>query len=80
MTEPFQFTAETNIFKALELDPRVKDALKGLGLKCVDSRGEYCPAVEVETLSDAARYHAVNLDEILDALNRLRVREKPKGS
>ena len=73
MADPYRFTAETNIMQALELDKRVVETLKGLGLKCVDKKDEMCVAAEVETLADAARYHEIGLDTILDALNRLNV-------
>jgi hypothetical protein len=65
------YTAETNIFKAIEGDERVADVLKRLGLKCIDRRGELCVAAEVETFSDASLYHEIPLERILDALNRL---------
>jgi hypothetical protein len=72
MAEPFTFTAQTRILEALELDPKkVGEALQGLGLKCVDSKGYWCAAVEVETLADAARFHEVPIESILAALNRL---------
>jgi hypothetical protein len=73
MAEPFRFTAETNIQAALEMDPRVGEALRRLGLKCVDKRGEWCVAVEVENFADAARYHEIDLERILEELNRLKV-------
>ena len=64
MEEPFRFTAETNIMQALESDKRVEEALKGLGLKCVDKANEMCVAAEVETLADAAAIQAL-MDLIL---------------
>lgn len=72
---PF-FAAETNIMNALERDDAVIVALKGLGLKCVDSSGEMCVAAEVETLADAARYHEVELGKILETLNGLDLKPK----
>ena len=72
MAEPFRFTAETNILEALELDPeKVGEALKRLGLKCVDARGEWCAAVVSETFAHAALYHEVPLEKILAELNGL---------
>lgn len=72
MVEPFRFTAQTNILEALELDPeKVGEALKRLGLKCVDPRGEWCAAVVSETLAEASLYHEVPLDKILAELNGL---------
>jgi hypothetical protein len=77
MTEPFLFTGGTNIQEALELDDRVVEALRALGLKCVDRRDEMCVAAAVETLADASRYHAIPLARILAALNDLRIIPKP---
>lgn len=77
MTEPFRFTAETNIEKALLLDDRVVKALQQLGLKCVDKRDEMCPAATVETLREAALYHEIPLERILSTLNALQIVPKP---
>ena len=65
------YTAATNIYKAIEADERVVEVLKRLGLKCIDKRGELCVAAEVESFAEAALYHEIELDRILDALNRL---------
>jgi len=77
MTEPFLFTSRTNIQEALELDDRVVQALKSLGLKCVDKREEMCVAAAVETLADASLYHNIPLEKILLALNDLGLQKKP---
>jgi hypothetical protein len=76
MTEPFLFTPQTNIQEALELDDRVVQALRGLGLKCV-LNDEMCVAAAVETLADAALYHDIPLDRILGTLNGLAIPRKP---
>jgi hypothetical protein len=75
MTEPFLFTPRTNIQEALELDDRVVEALRGLGLKCV-LKDEMCVAAAVETLADAALYHDIPLDRILLTLNDLGIQRK----
>jgi len=77
MTEPFLFTPRTNIQEALELDDRVVQALKSLGLRCVDHREEMCVAAAVETLADAALYHNIPLEKILLTLNELGLQKKP---
>ena len=77
MTEPFLFTPRTNIQEALELDERVVQALRGLGLKCV-LKDEMCVAAAVETLADAALYHDLPLDRILATLNELGISRKPQ--
>lgn len=71
MSGPFRFTAETNLQEALDLDPRVQEEFRRLGLKCND-----CAAAIAETVREAALYHEKNLAEILEALNRLRVPAK----
>jgi hypothetical protein len=77
VSEPrFVFAAETRILDALEADDRVLEAFKRLGLKCIDRRNEPCPAVAVETLSEASVYHEVPLERILEELNRLGVPAK----
>ena len=76
MTEPFLFTPSTNIQEALELDDRVIRALQSLGLKCVDKRNDWCVAAAVETLADAALYHDLPLDKILQTLNGLGLPKK----
>lgn len=65
------YSAEQNILKAIEADARVVDVLKKLGLKCVDRHGELCVAAEVESFADAALYHEIPLETILEALDRL---------
>ena len=77
MVEPFRFTAETNIEEALSLDDRVVQAMKALGLKCVNAGDEMCPAATVETLREAFLYHDVPLDRILAALNALQIPSPP---
>lgn len=62
--ERFVFTADTNILEALEVDPKVAEVFKKLGLKCVD-----CVAAEVETLKLGAMYHERELQPILEELN-----------
>ena len=76
-SDPFVFDAGTNIQAALEADDRVVEALRKLGLKCVDRRNEMCVAAAVETLADAAVYHEIPLERILEELNRLGIRAKP---
>ncbi len=65
----------------LKVQNRVIEALRGLGLKCVIKVGkddEMCVGAAVETFSDAARYHDVDLDKILNTVNRLNLPPKPQ--
>jgi len=59
--------------EALQAGEPVVEAFRRLGLKCVDRRGEVCVAAEVETLADAARYHGIRLETILERLNAIPV-------
>ena len=76
MSKPFLFQADTPIAVALELDPGVIEAMKSLGLKCVSKSGEMCIAADIETMSDASRYHDIPLDRILETLNGLGIQAK----
>lgn len=71
----FLFTAQTNIAEAMELDPRVVEAFRALGLKCPGRtpQREWCIAAEQETLAEAALYHERDLETILRALNDLKI-------
>lgn len=62
----FIFTKDTNISEALEQDEKVVEVFERLKLQCVE-----CPAQVKETLYDTARYHNIELEKILDELNKL---------
>jgi hybrid cluster-associated redox disulfide protein len=62
----FIFTKDTNILKALEMGEGVIKKFKYLKLKCID-----CVAAEKETLYDAARFHNISLEKLLEELNTL---------
>lgn len=59
-----KWTAQNLIADALERDGGAKTSFQRLGLKCVD-----CVAAEKETLADAARFHDVPIEKILNELN-----------
>jgi hybrid cluster-associated redox disulfide protein len=65
MTERFEFTPDTRIQDALEVDPRVPEIFKKFGWKCGD-----CVAAEKESLRIGALYHEKDLEELLRELNR----------
>lgn len=77
--EFFLFTAQTNIAEAMDLDARVVEAFRALGLKCPGRtpNHEWCVASEKETLAEAALYHERDLEPILQALNDLKIPRKP---
>ncbi|HEY3226270.1 MAG TPA: hypothetical protein VGK61_04645 [Planctomycetota bacterium] len=72
------FTAQTNIAEAMDLDARVVEAFRALGLKCPGRtpKREWCVASEKETLAEAALYHERDLEPILRALNDLKIPRK----
>lgn len=74
------FTGKTVIADAMELDPRVVEAFRTLGLRCPGRtpRREWCVAADRETLADAAVFHERGLEPILRTLNDLRIPEKPR--
>jgi len=79
MSEPSRLDAGTNIQKALQWGEPAVQAFRRLGLKCVDRTGETCVAAEAETLADAARYHGIRLEAILEELGRLPAGAKPQA-
>jgi hypothetical protein len=76
---PFVFTATTKISEAMELDPKVVEAFRSLGLMCPGRtpKREWCVAADKETLAEAALYHERELGTILRALNDLKIPGKP---
>ncbi len=77
--EPFAFTAETGIEKALDLDPRVVELFRKLGLHCWPAGDvDPCVACEKETLNEAALYHDMDLGRLLAELNALRIPPPPQ--
>ena len=76
--DPLVFTERSNIFEAMNADPRVVEAFRALGLRCPGRRPgrEWCVASEKETLAEAALYHERDVATILQALNDLRIPAK----
>jgi hypothetical protein len=77
----FVFTAKTGISEAMELDPRVVETFRSLGLRCPGRtpKREWCVASDRETLAEAALYHERDLESILGALNALRIPGKAES-
>jgi len=61
-----KFNKDMTIGEALELDEQVAGVLLGFGMHCFS-----CPMGQAETLEEAAESHGIDLDELLDVLNRL---------
>jgi hybrid cluster-associated redox disulfide protein len=58
-----RFTKETNIQEILNKGEVVEQIFRKLGLKCIQ-----CVAAEKETLQDAARYHGIPVERIINEL------------
>lgn len=75
---PFEFKAETVIVDALDLDPRVIEVFRRLGMRCWPAKhDEPCVAADRETLAEAALYHDMDLAKLLAELNGLGVLHQP---
>lgn len=58
-------TKESLIREVLEENPNAVEILMGFGLGCVG-----CPSAQMESLEEAAMVHGINVDDIVDALNK----------
>ncbi len=77
--EPFEFTASTGILQALDLDDRVAEVFRKLGMRCWPKRdADWCVAAEKETLAEAALYHEMDLAKLLAELNALGIPRPPQ--
>ena len=60
-----QVTKDMLIGQLLQLDPNMAGILMASGMGCVG-----CPSAQAETIAEAAAVHGLNLDELLEALNK----------
>ena len=58
-------TKEMTIGEVIKANVNKADVLMQLGMGCVG-----CPSAQAETVEEAARVHGIDLNELLDALNR----------
>lgn len=58
-------TKNNTVGEILALKPKAAEILIGFGMGCLG-----CPSATVETLEQAAHVHGLNLEEILEALNK----------
>lgn len=61
-----QFNKDMTIGQALEIDEQVVGVLLGFGMHCFS-----CPMGQAETIEEACQAHGLDLEEVLDVLNRL---------
>lgn len=58
-------TKDMTIGEVVHADASKAEILMGFGMGCVG-----CPSAQMETIEDAADIHALNLEELLEALNK----------
>jgi len=58
-------TKEMTIGEVIRVDANKADVLMTFGMGCVG-----CPSAQAETLDEAARVHGINVDELIEALNK----------
>ena len=60
-----EITKDMFIGELIRKDPRAVETLMQFGMGCVG-----CPASQMETLEEAAMVHGLNLDELMQAVNK----------
>lgn len=56
---------EMTIGEVIRLDANKADVLMNFGMGCVG-----CPSAQAETIEEAAKVHGINVDELIEALNK----------
>ena len=60
-----KFNKETKIGEILEVAPEKADVLLSIGMHCLG-----CPASQEETIEEACEAHGIDVEEVLEALNK----------
>ena len=60
-----KFDKDTLIGRILEQAPEKADVLLEAGMHCLS-----CPAAQMETLEEACAVHGIDVDELLEKLNK----------
>ncbi|NLK94963.1 MAG: DUF1858 domain-containing protein [Clostridiales bacterium] len=58
-------TKEMTIGEVIRLDASKAEILMQFGMGCVG-----CPSAQAETIEEAATVHGINLDQLIEALNK----------
>ena len=58
-------TKDMTIGEIIKLNASKADILMNFGMGCVG-----CPSAQAETIAEAAAVHGINLDDLLEALNK----------
>lgn len=60
-----QITKDMTIGEILRLNPKLKIVLEGFGMHCFG-----CPMSQMETIEEASEVHEIDLDFMLEKLNK----------
>ena len=58
-------TKDMTIGQVLQANPQAARILMSFGMGCVG-----CPSAQAETIEEAAMVHGINLNELMEALNK----------
>jgi hybrid cluster-associated redox disulfide protein len=58
-------TKDMTIGEVIKVDPNKAEVLMSFGMGCVG-----CPSAQAETIEEAAMVHGLNLDQLMEALNK----------
>lgn len=58
-------TKDMTIGEVIRLDSSKAEVLMSFGMGCVG-----CPSAQAETIEEAAMVHGINLDQLIEALNK----------
>ena len=58
-------TKEMTIGEVIRVDANKAEVLMNFGMGCVG-----CPSAQAETIEEAATVHGINVDELIEALNK----------
>lgn len=60
-------TKDTIIEEIIKLKPEVIEVFMGYGMGCIG-----CPSAQLERLQDACEIHGIDLEEILERINKVK--------
>lgn len=60
-----KITKDTLISDALKINPKAAEILMGFGMGCLG-----CPSSQMESLEQAAEIHGIDLEKLLEELNK----------
>lgn len=60
-----KFNKDTKIGEILDVAPEKADILLSIGMHCLG-----CPASQAETLEEACMVHGIDVDEVVETLNK----------